>query len=1822
MITVSFGSVWGIDAFSAEQEQNISILSLVEEKVLDVFEKIEEKTNNKEIDAQLIENKKEIEVLIEKQQQAIEETTNVEQVKEIMQETKERIILKTYDAITDHDPMSDSIRVPWWYLEQQEAVEVALEQIVEDTVITIQIRTDSSLEQVKQSFIKYDDIIIKELFSRDGIYYIEVSFTKEWLIAQELFSKLDEGNLPDFILWYQVIKPEVYTIGQIDLWAEQITNIRGVQRFQSSLYIESLRNPTLPKIHVGVIDTWIDPTHPDLIGALSQTIPWYDFVNDDADPMDDHQHGTHVAGTIAAQVNGSGVLGINPAIKLVPLKICTKTGYCPSYAITNAIRYAADHGIEVLNMSLGGAWTLVNNPTCAALAYAAELWSIAVVAAGNANTNAIGFIPAACPHTITVSAVDSNLKRASFSNYGTEANISAPGVGIYSTVLWGKWWFLDGTSMATPHISAAVATVHAVAWPMSTSDMQTKLLTHTLPVTYESGKPVWPLLDYPSLMQSLGIQPTQVTCGTNPCFWNTIWSGVIAVAQQISTWVTVQSNPIPLTQNWLTISYSSVWLRVKEQLILTIEWGKNGYTFIKWSENFWLGDRVNTTVATSEWNKIKTTISLLGLQPGTTELIIKDNYTNKQIVLPITISKHIMLINVGQKIWLYNGNFWKLWTITFSWNNWHLVRTQDWWAFYQEYTAKKSGIIQMTVAISNSYENKTQYMLYEIRSTTTPITASTSLLSLKVGQHANEINIGGWAPPYTVKKWSTNLWFWMRSSDITLASADTGQSVTFDESETTSIALSISWAVTVPCNEGACENTELVDPWVEIIDLFSPQTTQNDSVEIANVVFNFAVLPLSPGISSVTVIDADGSTLTIPVRIDPAELAIKLNRQVGWYYINTSYDYEIKSVTSSHPGIVAVTYSSKTYIATAKSNGYATLTFSIFNKTEQRNQIMQIHVIAGSPEPLQLTGAKSEVTVGETIELQIKGGMWPYKITKTNEWVALGFGSDTAPISVAWGTMKQVASIQLPQKGDPIPVPKLDTLSWLILTWSNGTIVNLIDPEELNESEEITVQGIRAVWTPITVEWIHTIRVLWLQSGTTTLTVTDADWLVQQLPVTVTPRHIMIDATDNKTVLTSTTNYPGRWDISKITSSTPSVNTWTQRWSVFLKWFYIASGTLTIDIYNRHESKKQTLVYTTEVIWPTYEQYQQAVAEAFARAAAALAWWGKQSSITAADLIAAGLDPCYSVRSCSNYRENTNPGSGPIPEKQIADDKSIVAVPTSSFSMNAWQMTVINVTRHSTNTLTPQYDATKLIVKKYTGPGKLQATAYISETDTGSTDERFGSEIYEVVDAPSDMYILNNWLPDGKVLYEQYIVMGKPWKNDLVFFSSKYNKKMQIDIYYADKIYTLNKWKVVTSKLNGMPLVSAYEDNSSIVDNRAYFEFKDSKWLPISTSLNDSITVQAKNYGQTVLHREFQQSPTQLQVLDIKVKVPDPNIPTFSKSISSQVIQVGEEHWFAFSSAWNYRIYYNTTFVSVEDSWLPIMQYAWTRQVNWCPETYADSMWTTTYVPLKLLSSVSTIICLENKDTWEIVQVPLISSIIADGWVCTSDSSTQCMMYPYNLFTVYDSNGSIVTPWNTPLSQSITYFFVHWDNAYRSRIVWVPATQLTTFLIDVWEWVINGDYQTNPNAANIIWQIGFGFTPAWFAWDIRDLSYQLGNGTKFGIIMAWFAFIPGAGDGAKALWQSGKYGDEVLKIWNLKFTNTTYQHMLDVARQIPTQVLEQIIQWTRYADPGWSSAWAYYWIMTKNNNNYNVKVIYDEMNNKILHFHYTTDAVWPLPNIN
>jgi thermitase len=181
-----------------------------------------------------------------------------------------------------------------------------------------------------------------------------------------------------------------------------------------------------------VVDTGVDYNHPDLQKRVLVN-KGRDFINKDRDAMDDQGHGTHVAGTIAANINKQGIIGVNPYTRLVPLKICSENGFCPTYAVIRALTYASKKEIDILNMSLGGRVDPVGHPICDAISAYSEAGGIAVVAAGNSNTDTRNFVPGGCSDAITVAATDSFGVRAGFSNYGDKVDVSAPGVDIYST---------------------------------------------------------------------------------------------------------------------------------------------------------------------------------------------------------------------------------------------------------------------------------------------------------------------------------------------------------------------------------------------------------------------------------------------------------------------------------------------------------------------------------------------------------------------------------------------------------------------------------------------------------------------------------------------------------------------------------------------------------------------------------------------------------------------------------------------------------------------------------------------------------------------------------------------------------------------------------------------------------------------------------------------------------------------------------------------------------------------------------------------------------------------------------------------------------------------------------------------------------------------------------------------------------------------------------------------------------------------------------------------------------------------------------------------
>ncbi len=200
---------------------------------------------------------------------------------------------------------------------------------------------------------------------------------------------------------------------------------------------------------IAIVDTGIQRNHPDLDAKI---VPGYDYVQGDTSPDDGNGHGTHVAGTSAAETNNStGGAGTCPNCKLMPVRVLDNNGSGSLTNVANGINYAADNGAKVINLSLGGpgSTTLQN-----AVNYAWNHGVFLSCAAGNSNTsNTSNAYPAAYSNCFAVAATTSSDVRASYSNYGSWVEVAAPGSSIYSTWINSSYNTISGTSMATPHVS-------------------------------------------------------------------------------------------------------------------------------------------------------------------------------------------------------------------------------------------------------------------------------------------------------------------------------------------------------------------------------------------------------------------------------------------------------------------------------------------------------------------------------------------------------------------------------------------------------------------------------------------------------------------------------------------------------------------------------------------------------------------------------------------------------------------------------------------------------------------------------------------------------------------------------------------------------------------------------------------------------------------------------------------------------------------------------------------------------------------------------------------------------------------------------------------------------------------------------------------------------------------------------------------------------------------------------------------------------------------------------------------------------------------------
>jgi len=217
-------------------------------------------------------------------------------------------------------------------------------------------------------------------------------------------------------------------------------------------------------VKVAVIDTGIQSNHPDLAANIKGGIHFYQSgasVLSDSNWEDDNGHGTHVAGTIAALDNTKGVVGVAPDVELYAVKVLSSTGSGTWDTVAAGVRWAADHGMNVASMSIGGS---VGSQTLAdAISYAYGKGVVLVAAAGNGGDGSSSTIetsyPAAYPEVIAVGAVDATLKVASFSSSAPYVALCGPGVSVNSTYKGSTYKLLSGTSMATPHVSATAALV-------------------------------------------------------------------------------------------------------------------------------------------------------------------------------------------------------------------------------------------------------------------------------------------------------------------------------------------------------------------------------------------------------------------------------------------------------------------------------------------------------------------------------------------------------------------------------------------------------------------------------------------------------------------------------------------------------------------------------------------------------------------------------------------------------------------------------------------------------------------------------------------------------------------------------------------------------------------------------------------------------------------------------------------------------------------------------------------------------------------------------------------------------------------------------------------------------------------------------------------------------------------------------------------------------------------------------------------------------------------------------------------------------------------
>ncbi len=264
-------------------------------------------------------------------------------------------------------------------------------------------------------------------------------------------------------------------------------------------------------ILVAVIDTGVNYNHEDLAANMWKNpgevpangvdddgngfvddVYGYDFANNDGDPIDDHDHGSHCAGTIGGiGNNGIGVAGVNWKVKIMAVKCFTAAGTGNDADIARAIEYAVKMGARVSNNSYGSSG--FNQAVYDMIMMARDQGHVFCAAAGNSSgdNDAVPQYPASydLDNIIAVAATDRNDGLAGFSCYGaTTVDLGAPGVDIFSCLSSAGYGLMSGTSMATPHVTGAAALILAVDGALTYAEVKAQLLDNVDPIASLAGR--------------------------------------------------------------------------------------------------------------------------------------------------------------------------------------------------------------------------------------------------------------------------------------------------------------------------------------------------------------------------------------------------------------------------------------------------------------------------------------------------------------------------------------------------------------------------------------------------------------------------------------------------------------------------------------------------------------------------------------------------------------------------------------------------------------------------------------------------------------------------------------------------------------------------------------------------------------------------------------------------------------------------------------------------------------------------------------------------------------------------------------------------------------------------------------------------------------------------------------------------------------------------------------------------------------------------------------------------------------------------------------